>query len=95
MRNEPTGSTSEYNTGTDWKRLRNMSDAEIRAAIELDSDAMPTDEAFWESAKVVLPHRKEAVTIQLDADVLEWFRRDDDYQVRINTALQNYMRTHG
>nr|VFK15329.1 MAG: BrnA antitoxin of type II toxin-antitoxin system [Candidatus Kentron sp. LPFa]VFK28797.1 MAG: BrnA antitoxin of type II toxin-antitoxin system [Candidatus Kentron sp. LPFa] len=88
MKDEHTGNTSEHNTGTDWEKLRGMSDADIRVAIALDADAILTDEAFWEFAKVVLPHRKETVTIQIDADVLEWFRREGDYQVRINAALQ-------
>nr|VFK39350.1 MAG: BrnA antitoxin of type II toxin-antitoxin system [Candidatus Kentron sp. SD]VFK46636.1 MAG: BrnA antitoxin of type II toxin-antitoxin system [Candidatus Kentron sp. SD]VFK80088.1 MAG: BrnA antitoxin of type II toxin-antitoxin system [Candidatus Kentron sp. SD] len=56
---------------------------------------MPTDEAFWESAQVVLSRRKETVTMRIDADVLEWFRRQNDYQVRIDAALQSYMKAHG
>nr|VFK23894.1 MAG: hypothetical protein BECKLPF1236B_GA0070989_13844 [Candidatus Kentron sp. LPFa] len=60
MKDEHTGNTSEHNTGTDWEKLRGMSDADIRAAIALDADAIPTDEAFWESAKVVLPHPNPA-----------------------------------
>nr|VFJ68250.1 MAG: BrnA antitoxin of type II toxin-antitoxin system [Candidatus Kentron sp. DK]VFJ69605.1 MAG: BrnA antitoxin of type II toxin-antitoxin system [Candidatus Kentron sp. DK] len=95
MKDERTGNTSEHNAKTDWEKLRGMNDVDIHAAIEQDADAMPTDGAFWESAKVVLPRRKETVTMQLDADVLEWFRRNGNYQVRINAALQDYMRAHG
>jgi len=94
MKDEHTGKSSERNTETDWEKLHAMTDADIRAGIESDSDAVPTDKAFWESAQVVLPRRKETVTMQLDADVLEWFRRKDDYQIRINAALQGYMRAH-
>jgi len=85
----------EHNTKTDWERLRAMTDADIRAGIESDGNAMPTDEAFWESAQVVLPRRKETVTMQIDADVLEWFRRQSDYPLRINAVLQGYMKAHG
>nr|VFJ61078.1 MAG: BrnA antitoxin of type II toxin-antitoxin system [Candidatus Kentron sp. FW]VFJ61080.1 MAG: BrnA antitoxin of type II toxin-antitoxin system [Candidatus Kentron sp. FW]VFJ66125.1 MAG: BrnA antitoxin of type II toxin-antitoxin system [Candidatus Kentron sp. FW] len=94
MKDEHTGNISESNPGTDWEKLRAMTDADIHAAIESDSDAMPTDEVFWESAQVVPPRRKETVTMQIDADVLEWFRRKDDYQVRINAILQDYMKAH-
>lgn len=35
---------------------------------------------------------KQAVTIRLDADVLEWFRsQGDGYQTRMNQALREYV----
>ena len=40
---------------------------------------------------MVIPRRKETVTIQLDADLLEWFRRERGYQTRINAILCAYM----
>jgi uncharacterized protein (DUF4415 family) len=71
-----------------------MSDAEIRAGIELDAEAHATDEAFWEDAQVVLPSPKKVVTIRLDADLLDWFRRERGYQTRINAILRAYMNAH-
>jgi len=94
MKDEPTGSELESNGGTDWDRLRGMSDAAIHAAIESDPETMPTDEGFWKNAAVVLPRRKEVVTMRLDADVLEWFRKERGYQTRINAILQAYMKSH-
>jgi uncharacterized protein (DUF4415 family) len=84
----------EPEAGTDWERLRGLGDAAIRAAIQSDPEARPTDERFWESAAVVLPRRKAVVTLRLDADVLEWFRRERGYQTRINAILQAYMKAH-
>jgi uncharacterized protein (DUF4415 family) len=75
--------------------LRAMSDAEVHAAIEFDPDAHPTDEEFWKDARVVLPRRKQIVTIRVDADVLEWFREKPGYQTRINAILRTYMKAHG
>ncbi len=94
MNDVPTGSGLEPNSGTDWERLRGMSDAAIHAAIKADPEVIPTDEGFWKSAAVVLPRRKEVVTMRLDADVLEWFRKDRGYQTRINAILQAYMKAH-
>ena len=71
-----------------------MSDDDIRAGIELDPDVKPTDEDFWIGAKVVLPIRKEVVTIRLDADLLEWFRQKRGYQTRINAILRAYMKAY-
>jgi uncharacterized protein (DUF4415 family) len=36
----------------------------------------------------VLPRRKMVVTMRLDADLLEWFRRQRGYQTRINAILR-------
>jgi uncharacterized protein (DUF4415 family) len=42
----------------------------------------------------VLPHPKQAITIRLDADLLDWFRRHKGYQTRINAILRAYMNAH-
>ena len=47
--------------------------------------------ASGRSARVVMPRRKETVTMRLDADLLEWFRRERGYQTRINAILRAQM----
>jgi uncharacterized protein (DUF4415 family) len=91
MNDDTSGTTSRTDPKTDWRRLRSMTDEQVHAAIMEDSDAKPTDEVFWEEARVVMPRRKETVTIRLDADLLEWFRRERGYQTRINAILRAYM----
>ena len=76
---------------TDWERLRQRTDEEIHAALEADADIYPTDETFWQAAKVVMPRRKVVVTMRLDADLLEWLRQEKGYQTRINAVLRAYM----
>jgi len=71
---------------TDWKRLGAMSDRDIDF-----SDIPELDEAFFEEAEW-RPPNKQPVTIRLDADVLEWFRKQGPgYQTRINRLLRRYM----
>ncbi len=91
MKGATSGKTSNAKRGTDWNRLRRMSNAEIRKGVESDPHVHPTDEKFWKNAKVVLPRRKEVVTMRLDADLLEWFRQQRGYQTRINAILRAYM----
>ena len=43
---------------------------------------------------MVAPQRKETVTMRLDADLLEWFRRERGYQTRINAILRAYRNAH-
>jgi uncharacterized protein (DUF4415 family) len=90
MKEKRTGRTS-VRVRTDWNKLRSLTDRQIRRGIETDPDAQPTDAAFWRSAKVVMPQPKETITIRLDADLLEWLRRQKGYQTRINAVLRTYM----
>ncbi len=89
--------TSTISKGkTDWRAVDAMTDERIRRGIEKDPDAHPTNEAFWKKAKIVMPQAKETMTIRLDADVLEWFRKQGKgYQTRINAVLRSYVRVQG
>ncbi len=78
-------------TRTNWKRLRSLTDKQIRAGLRKDSEVHPTDESFWANAKLVLPRSKKTVTMRLDADLLDWFRSNPGYQTRINAILRAYM----
>lgn len=51
----------------------------------------PEDE-FFKHTDVHLP-KKQTITIRLDADVLDWLRKQGrGYQTRINKLLRSYMR---
>lgn len=74
---------------TDWERLAKMSDESIDT-----SDIPELDADFFQRAQLRVPV-KQAVTIRLDADVLEWFKgQGTGYQTRINQLLRQYMQAH-
>lgn len=77
----------------DWSRADHQTDADIDAAVRSDPDAAPlADEAWFETARIVEPPAKQAISIRLDSDVLEWFRTNSDrYQSKINAVLRAYM----
>ncbi|MGR4975021.1 BrnA antitoxin family protein [Pseudomonas sp. LARHCG127] len=71
---------------TDWERLAKLDDADIDT-----SDIPELDEDFFRRAELRVPV-KQAVTIRLDADVVEWFKgQGAGYQTRINQLLRQYM----
>ncbi len=78
---------------TNWDRVDNLPDSTIRRAIRSDRDAAPELDAAWfKRAKIVVPPPKEAVSIRLDRDVMEWFRKQGrGYQTRINAVLRSYV----
>jgi uncharacterized protein (DUF4415 family) len=91
MNDDISGGTSKGEPQTDWDRVHRMTDDQVHGEVARDPEIRPTDEAFWQDAHVVLPKRKEAVTIRLDADLLVWLRRERGYQTRINAVLRAYM----
>jgi len=80
---------------TEWARVDALTDQEIEAAVAEDPDAAPLlNEEFWANAELVIPAgRKERITLRLDDEVLDHFRRlGRGYQTRINTVLRAYVR---
>ncbi len=76
------------------KHDRELSPKEVAALGDEDidtSDIPELDEAFWEKAQVRYPVEKKAISIRMDADVLEWFKAGGKgYQSRINAVLRAY-----
>jgi uncharacterized protein (DUF4415 family) len=79
---------------TDWERLDALKDADI----DLSDTPEITPEMF---AKAVVRRglkpapNKAQITLRLDSDVLEWFKRQGrGYQTRINALLRAYMEAH-
>ena len=81
-------------SGTDWNRLRKLTDDQV------DSSDIPmiTPSQF---AKAVVRRglkpvdSKSQVTLRIDKDVLDWFRKQGrGYQTRINALLRAYVDAH-
>ncbi|MDB5539619.1 MAG: toxin-antitoxin system, antitoxin component [Devosia sp.] len=80
--------------------------ADLRALADLPddqidySDIPATTAEDWVGAEVGKFYRplKQQLTLRVDADVLDWFKRESPdgkgYQTRINTALREYMAAH-
>jgi uncharacterized protein (DUF4415 family) len=72
---------------TDWDRIDALTDEDIDT-----SDIPPLDDDFFTHAELRLPEPKQAITIRLDKDVIEWFKsQGKGYQTRINAVLRTYM----
>jgi uncharacterized protein (DUF4415 family) len=76
---------------TDWAAVAALTDEEIEAAVRKDPDAVPLD-FDWSEAVLVMPPKKKAISIRVDEDVLDFFRREGaGYQRRMNAVLRSYM----
>jgi uncharacterized protein (DUF4415 family) len=77
---------------TDWNRLRNMTDEEIERSIADDPDWAEFQDIDWSKAELVMPVGKKAISIRIDEDVLDFFKKEGaGYQRRMNAVLRSYM----
>lgn len=75
---------------TNWAKVSEMTDEEIDT-----SDIPPLDETFFAGARMRVPGKKVSVTLDVDADILEWFKaQGEDFRNRINAALKIYAEAH-
>jgi uncharacterized protein (DUF4415 family) len=59
------------------------------------SDIPELDESFWETAKLVQPMTKQAISLRVDRDVLDWFKsQGKGYQSLMNAVLRSYVEHH-
>jgi uncharacterized protein (DUF4415 family) len=76
---------------TDWAAVDALTDEDIARAVANDPDAVPID-IDWSDAVLVVPPKKQAISIRVDEDVLNFFKKEGDgYQRRINAVLRSYM----
>jgi uncharacterized protein (DUF4415 family) len=72
-----------------------MTDQEALRNAGRDPDNPPADRSWLEAGRLVEPQRKQAISIRLDPDVIEWFRSTGPrYQSRINAVLRAFVEHH-
>jgi uncharacterized protein (DUF4415 family) len=82
--------SSTRESRTDWKRL----EAKLDTGIDT-SDIPELDKDFFRHAKLRMPKGKQMVSLRLDNDILDWFKRQGKgYQTKINAVLRAYVEAH-
>lgn len=87
---------AEGRTGTDWARVRATGEDELARQVAADPD-LAEPAAGWQAAIKGLPFplpegNKRQVTIRLDPQVVEHFKRAGrGWQSRINAVLRSYV----
>ncbi len=75
---------------------KELTENEVRALPDekIDySDIPEMGDEFWKNAELVLPRSKQQISIKVDRDVLDFFRKDGPgYQTRMNAVLKSYVR---
>lgn len=77
---------------TDWARVAALSDEDIMAAMRDDPEWAEFMDVDWSKATIVYPTPKKAVSIRLDEDVIDFFKKSGKgYQTRMNAVLRHFM----
>ncbi len=78
--------------GTDWARLRRLTDDEAHERAQRDSDNPPAPASWLAAGELVEPVRKRAISLRLDPEVIDWFRSTGPkYQSRMNAVLRAFV----
>jgi uncharacterized protein (DUF4415 family) len=73
---------------TDWAKVDAMTEADIERLTEDDTE----ENIEWGEWQVGIPLPKRHVSLRIDVDVLDWFKRQGrGYQARINAVLRAYV----
>ena len=81
-------------TAAEEARLAAMTDDDIDYSDIPDQSEVPLEQ--WKTPReLVSGENKSQLTLRLDADVIEFFRRTGrKYQTRMNAVLREYMQAH-
>jgi uncharacterized protein (DUF4415 family) len=75
---------------SDFRAIGKLTNAEIERQAAADPEERGWD---WTSASLELPKPKVGIHIKLDADIIEYFKKDGSgYQTRINAALKSFVK---
>lgn len=86
------GRLERHRSQTDWTALDALTDEDIERAIANDPDWAEFKDIDWSDAVLVIPPRKTAISIRVDEDVLNFFKKGGEgYQRRINAVLRSYV----
>ena len=77
-------------TQTDWERIDALTDDQIDT-----SDVPPLTDKFFATAHWRHPKEKVAVTVEVEPEVLAWFRaQGSHYERYLSAALRIYAEAH-
>ena len=79
---------------TDWKRVEAMTNEQIDLTETPEVSAEMFARAIVRRGLKIIP-RKTQLTLRVDSDVLEWYKKQGaGYQTKINALLRAYMEAH-
>lgn len=77
---------------TDWKKLKSLSENEIKEGADNDPDNPLWTREMFDASYLYMPQKKVPVHMYLDQEIVDWFKSEGKgYQSRINAVLKSYI----
>jgi len=74
------------------KAFREMTDEEVERRAAADPDAGVIPPGFWDNATLRMTLTKQQITLRLDPEIIDWFKRTGKgYQSRMGAVLRSYV----
>lgn len=90
MNEKLTKNTSQTASLDDIRKLKNADALKSARKTTILSEELPDD--FWDDAEIVEPKTKTAISLRVDADVLEYFKsQGKGHLTRMNAVLRSYV----
>lgn len=88
----PDGHLERRKSETNWAKLKALTDKDIDASIANNPDWAEFKDIDWSEAVLVIPPKKKAISIRVDEDVLNYFKKQGaGYQRRMNAVLRSFV----
>ena len=76
---------SRGESGTDWQRVKTLTDADIEAAMAADPDSEEITEEDWQNARLTVP-------LELEPEMMAWLQaQSENYQDHIQRLVRQEM----
>ena len=90
MNEKLTKNTSQTASLDDIRKMKDAGALKSARKTTILSEELPDD--FWDDAEIVEPKTKTAISIRVDADVLEYFKsQGKGHLTRMNAVLRSYV----
>ena len=90
MNEKLTKNTSQTASLDDIRKMKNAGALKSARKTTILSEELP--DGFWDDAEIVEPKTKTAISIRVDADVLEYFKsQGKGHLTRMNAVLRSYV----
>lgn len=90
MNERLTKNTSQTASLDDIRKLKDAGSLKSARKTTILSEELP--DGFWDDAEIVEPKTKTAISLRVDADVLEYFKsQGKGHLTRMNAVLRSYV----
>jgi uncharacterized protein (DUF4415 family) len=88
---KPTNNSLKTTSLDDIRKMKDAGNLKPARRATLAPEELPNE--FWDDAEIIEPNTKTAISLRVDADVLEYFKsQGKGHLTRMNAVLRSYVK---